>query len=91
MYIYVVDEDHRLRGVMDINELLQANPSSRLDEIMTRNVYTVTPSTMRSELEALFRRYRFRAIPVVDDSQRIVGVVREKDAFSVGDEFRITR
>jgi len=81
MYIYVVDTDQHLRGVIDINELLQADPASKLEEIMTRNVVTVAPATMRGEVEALFLKYHFRALPITDDSQRIVGVIREKDVF----------
>jgi CBS domain-containing protein len=91
MYVYIVDDEQRLRGVVDINELLQANPDSRLEEIMTKNVVTIAPTTMRVEVEALLRRYRFRAIPVVDEERRIVGVVREKDAFSTEDEVRLSR
>jgi len=81
MYIYVIDEKQRLKGVVDIKELLQADPKSRLQDIMTRNVVTVAPRTMRGEVEALFRKYRFRAIPIVDRSKKIVGVIREKDVF----------
>jgi magnesium transporter len=47
MYVYVVDSEQRLKGVVDINELLQANPDSKLEEIMTRGVVTVAPTTMR--------------------------------------------
>jgi len=81
MYIYVIDDQRHLKGVIDIKELLQAEPNSMLESIMTRNVVTVTPKTMRGEIEALFRKYRFRAIPIVDKSRRIVGVIREKDVF----------
>jgi len=81
MYIYVVDNEGHLRGVIDINELLQADPARKLEEIMTRNVVTVAPTTMRADVEAIFRKYRFRAIPIVDDSRKIVGVIREKDVF----------
>lgn len=81
MYIYVVDEQQHLRGVIDINELLQADPKSRLREIMTKNVVTVSPRTMRGEIETVFRKYHFRAIPIVDKSRKIVGVIREKDVF----------
>jgi len=81
MYIYVIDEKQHLRGVVDIKELLQADPKSRLQDIMTRNVVTVAPRTMRGEVEALFRKYRFRAIPIVDHSKKIVSVIREKDVF----------
>jgi magnesium transporter len=85
MYIYVVDSEQHLQGVIDINELLQANPGDKLAEIMTTNVVTVNPTTMRSEVEALFRRYHFRAIPVVDESRRILAAVREKDVFLTED------
>jgi len=81
MYIYVVDNEGHLRGVIDINELLQADPAGKLEEIMTRNVVTVAPTTMRADVKAIFRKYRFRAIPIVDDSKKIVGVIREKDVF----------
>jgi magnesium transporter len=91
MYVYVVDDEQRLKGVVDINELLQANPDSRLEEIMTKSIITIAPTTMRGDVEALFRRYRFRAIPVVDEGRKIVGVVKEKDAFSTGDEVRLSR
>lgn len=91
MYIYVADGDRHLRGVIDINELVQAAPQSKLEDIMKGSVVTVAPSTKRTELEALFRRYRFRAIPVIDEEGRIIGVVREKDAFATDDEVRLAR
>jgi len=81
MYIYVVDEKLRVRGVVDIKELLQADPEARLKDIMTKKVVTVAPNTMRTEVESLFRKYRFRAIPIVEKSKKIVGVIREKDVF----------
>jgi len=81
MYIYVKDNEEQLKGVIDIKELLQANPNTTLEQIMTRHVVTVSPSTMRGELEVIFKKYRFRALPVIDESRKIVGVVREKDVF----------
>ncbi len=81
MYVYVIGSELELRGVVDINELLQADPNSRLEQIMTRTVVTLTPSALRDEAEALFRKYHFRAIPIVDRSRHVVGAVRERDAF----------
>ncbi len=86
MYIYVVDRDRDVRGVVDINELLQAQPTQRLEEIMTQGLVLVSPQTPRTRVLELFRKYRFRAIPVVDDSRKILGVIREKDAFVLADE-----
>ena len=81
MYIYIVDAERHLKGVLDINELLQADPETTLEKIMTGDVVTVEPSTMRGEVEKVFQRYHFRAVPVVDGEHKIVGVIREKDAF----------
>jgi len=85
MYVYIVDDEQYLIGVIDINELLQADPTSKLKDIMTRNVVSVAPTTMRGDIKALFRKYRFRAIPIVDDLKKIVGVIREKDVFLAGE------
>jgi len=81
MYIYVIDEKQHLKGVVDIKELLQADPKSKLSQIMTRKIVSVKPATMRGDIESMFMKYHFRAIPVVDKSKRIVGVIREKDVF----------
>jgi len=86
MYLYVVDADRHVRGVVDINELLQADPTQRLEEIMTQGLVVVSPRTSWTQVLELFRKYRFRAIPVVDDSRKILGVIREKDAFVLEDE-----
>jgi magnesium transporter len=85
MYVYVIDDEQYLKGVIDINELLQADPTNKLEDIMTRNVVSVAPTTMRGDIEALFRKYRFRAIPIIDESKKIVGVIREKDVFLAGE------
>jgi magnesium transporter len=81
MYIYIVDNEGHLKGVLDINELLQADPDTTLEKLMTGDVVTVEPSTMRGQVVKVFQRYHFRAVPVVDGERRIVGVIREKDAF----------
>jgi magnesium transporter len=91
MYIYVVDDEKRLQGVVDINELLQASPDAKLKDIMTTDVIAVGAATNRGYAESLFRRYHFRAIPVVDESKKIIGVIREKDIFSRDDEIRLSR
>ncbi len=88
MYIYVTGPDHHLSGVVDINELLQADPKSRLQQIMTRSIVMVSPDATRAKVMELFRKYHFRAIPVVDYKRSLVGAIREKDAFVLEDEER---
>jgi len=81
MYIYVVDNENRLIGVIDIRELLKAQPDELLKNIMVENVITVEPTDAKDDVVDLFKRYYFRAIPVVDPQDRITGVIRFKDLF----------
>jgi len=81
MYIYVVTEKNRLEGVIDIRELLKARPDELLKNIMVENVITVEPTDPKDDVVDLFKRYYFRAIPVVDPQDRIIGVIRFKDLF----------
>jgi magnesium transporter len=81
MYIYVTGDGNHLDGVIDIRELLQAEPEQLLREIMVKNVIAIEPGDTREDVEEMFKRYQFRAIPVVDAQDRIGGVIRYKDIF----------
>jgi CBS domain-containing protein/sporulation protein YlmC with PRC-barrel domain len=79
MYLYVVDRNGRLAGVLDIKELLQADEKARLKDVMVDNIIALDhDSTLRQAAE-LFARYGFRALPITDDVDRIVGVVTYRD------------
>lgn len=81
MYIYIVGEDRRLEGVIDIRELLQAQPDQLLKDIMVKNVISIDFDDAKEDVIELFKRYYFRAIPVVDPQDRLLGVIRFKDLF----------
>ena len=75
MYVYVTDDDGLLLGVVDVRELIMADDGQTLADIMTDNVITLGPEkTLRDAME-MFQRYSFRAIPVSDEEDRILGVV----------------
>lgn len=75
MYVYVVDESDALLGVVDIRELIMADNDQTLAEIMTDNVISLnSDETLRDAVE-MFDRYDFRAIPVTDEDDHILGVV----------------
>ena len=83
MYFYIVDESGRLLGVLDIKELLIADPASKLRELMTENVISLKCDSTMKEAAATFLRYGFRALPVVDVNQIIQGVVPYRDVMSL--------
>lgn len=74
-YCYVVDEDNRLVGVLNMRDLILAIPETPIGEIMIHEVYKISPYTDREALVALFKDKRYFVMPVVDEKDRIIGVV----------------
>lgn len=83
MYLYVVDEQGLLLGVIDIKELLEAEPEVKLKQIMIRNVISLTPADTLKDASILFSRYNFRAIPVIDKNNKLIGVVPYRDVMGL--------
>lgn len=75
MYVYVMEENDLLRGVVDLRDLLNAEQEQNLSDIMTDNLITLNPDDTLHDALDFFSRYTFRAIPVVDDNKKILGVV----------------
>ncbi|HDL41574.1 MAG TPA: magnesium transporter [Actinobacteria bacterium] len=80
MYVYAVDADGRLRGVVSFRELFFARPGTGLDEVMVENPISVSTTTDREVVSELVQRYRLLAIPVVDSQHRLVGMVKIDEA-----------
>jgi Mg/Co/Ni transporter MgtE len=79
MYLYIVNEEDHLLGVIDIKELLEARETARLEDIMTKNIETLKSKSTYKEAADIFLKYDFRAIPVVDDQRKLLGAVMYKD------------
>jgi magnesium transporter len=79
MYVYVTDEADKLLGVVDLHELIEAEPEQTLGDVMTTNVVSLNEKDTLREAVELFARYSFRAIPVVDDSEALLGIVPFRD------------
>lgn len=78
-YIYVVDHDNKLKGVVSLPELLMAKQSTPLSEIMTTQVISLDCSDSIADAEEKFKRYGFSALPVLDEEDTIHGVVPYRD------------
>lgn len=87
MYIYVVDADDSLLGVIDLKELLQADDKALLKEIMVENVITLNTESTLKEAAQSFARYDFRALPVVDEKNRLAGVIPYRDVMNLTHHF----
>ena len=79
-YIYLVaDRDKTLVGLVDLRDLVTAQPEASLGELMIAPVVTADRDALREDLAESFIKYRFRMLPVVDTHDHLLGVVRYKD------------
>src|SRR5262249_20902009 len=75
LYLYVVDAEGRLEGVVPTRRLLLSPPETPVAEIMVRQVVTLPAQTTVLEACEFFIQHRFLAFPVVDEQRRLLGVV----------------
>lgn len=75
-YLYVVDRDHRLVGVLDIPELMLARPRDQVSSAMHRNVESLSAWAPLALVREHGAWHRYHAMPVVDDGERLVGAIR---------------
>lgn len=82
-YLYVMDSERRLTGIVSLRDLVISSPEEKISEIMTRDVVFVHTDTDGEEVSRLIQRYDFLALPVVDREQRLVGVITIDDAIDI--------
>ncbi|MFO7955528.1 MAG: magnesium transporter [Candidatus Brocadiia bacterium] len=83
-YVYVVDSERRLRGLVSLKDLIVARPKGRtVGDIAHRDVVSVRVDQDQEEVARILSDYDFLAIPVVDPEQRLVGIVTFDDAMDV--------
>lgn len=81
--LYVLDDRGAVCGVVALRELVEADPHARIQDLMQTRVVMVTPETDREEAAQLISRYNFLALPVVDERQRLLGIVSVDDLVDV--------
>jgi magnesium transporter len=82
-YIYVIDEYGKLVGVSSLRQLVVVHPSLPLKEFMATDIVSVKPYTDREEVARLVSRYDYLAVPVVDDDNRMMGIVTVDDVIDI--------
>ena len=75
-YVYVVDEENRLTGVLNMRELMLAAPDKALDEISRKDFFALHCFTDRQDAANELAKRKFFAAPVVDSQNHILGIVK---------------
>ncbi len=82
-YIFVVDEEEELQGVVSIRDLLTAHSHQTLTEISPSRVVSVKLDADQKEVVEAFAKYGFRALPVVDEKGHLKGVIGWRSVLDV--------
>jgi Mg2+ transporter MgtE len=78
-YVYVVDSDERLVGVISLRDLIVAKPDERIETFMVPNVRYVHTADHADEVARVLTHYNLLALPVIDDESRLAGIVTVDD------------
>lgn len=81
--LYVTDEQKTLLGIVTVKDLLLHDYKDKVGDFMEDNYVSVSTLTDREEVALLFDKYNLLAIPVVDQEDRLVGIITVDDAIDV--------
>jgi magnesium transporter len=89
-YLYIVDPEERLVGVVSLRDLVLAAPGDEMTAIMEDDLVEVTADVDEEEVGRIMTKYDLLAIPVVDEERRLLGIVTFDDALEavVPDEWK---
>lgn len=85
-YLYVIDEEKHLVGVLSLRDLIVHEDDTLIADIMKKKVYSVSVADDQEEVARKMKDYNFLALPVVDFQHRLVGIITVDDIIDVLDE-----
>ncbi len=83
--IYIVNTKQQLIGALSLRQLILAKPEVLVDQIMTTELVNINVAEPQEEASRLISRYDLLALPVVDNNQRLIGIVTYDDAMDVAE------
>lgn len=85
-YVYVTGPKNILEGVVSLRDLLVSAPDTLISDVLTRDLFTVGPDDDQETVADTMSKYDLLALPVVDESGRLLGMVTVDDALDVLEE-----
>jgi magnesium transporter len=81
--IYVVGEGRVLQGVVPLRDLIVSGPETRIADIMSTEFFSIGPDDDQEDVAEIMSKYDLLALPVVDETGRVLGMVTVDDALDV--------
>lgn len=83
---YVIDKERKLEGVLSIRKLILSETDTVIDDIMSTDVLYANTLDDQEKIASLFKKYDLTTLPVVDNENRLVGIVTIDDIVDIIDE-----
>ena len=83
---YVVDEARRLKGVLSLRDLILAEPTAKIADIMNTHVIHARAEDSRADVARKIAKYDLIALPIVNGGDALVGIVTQDDAMDGAEE-----
>ena len=82
-YLYIVDEEQHLLGVVSLRQLVTADPSTKMCDLMDRDVINVHINDDQEKVAHVIAKYDLLGVPVVDDEMHLMGMITVDDIIDV--------
>ncbi len=82
-YLYILDDEHHLKGVVSLRQLVTAEPTARMQDLMDPDVIKVQTDTNQEDVAHIIAKYDLMGVPTVDAENRLVGLVTVDDVIDV--------
>lgn len=82
-YLYVIDDRQHLVGVISLRDLITSKPDTTLNQIMVSHVHSVDTLMDQEEVAHIVSKYNILAVPVVNESNQLLGIVTVDDIIDV--------
>jgi CBS domain-containing protein/sporulation protein YlmC with PRC-barrel domain len=79
-YVYIIDDEEHLKGMVTLRQLLTAKGTVPVSEIMRGNIVSVKIDSSIKRMAQVFFKYKFEAVPVVDENDKLQGIITMGDA-----------
>lgn len=84
--IYITDKNSKLVGVMSLREMILARKGQFIEEVMNKRIVSVLTFTDQEDVAEIFKDYGFASLPVVDESDKMLGIITFDDIIDVIEE-----
>jgi magnesium transporter len=82
-YIYVVDQEEHLLGVLSLRDLIMASAKTPLKDLMRSNPKKIIAEAHQKDVAELVSKYNLIAVPVVDEENHLLGIITVDDILNI--------